>query len=161
MDEIETPIGTIFLMVSESGALTSLGFERPQGLEAVRSAEAREQIRAYFAGDLRALDTLRVEPEGTPFQKAVWKLLREIPPGETRSYGELAARLGSHPRAVGAANGANPVALVVPCHRVIGKSGALTGYAWGVDRKEWLLRHERAALGRATPRMDASQQLLL
>ena len=83
-----------------------------------------------------------VDPAGTPFQKAVWSLLREIPLGETRTYGQLAARLRSSPRAVGSANGANPIALVIPCHRVIAADGSLCGYAYGLERKQWLLHHE-------------------
>ena len=101
-------------------------------------------MRAYFAGDLRALDGVQVDPEGTPFQRRVWSALRDIPPGETRSYGELARLLGTHPRAVGSANGANPVCLAIPCHRVIAADGKLCGYAWGEERKRWLLTHERA-----------------
>jgi methylated-DNA-[protein]-cysteine S-methyltransferase len=102
-------------------------------------------LRAYFAGDLGAIDGLPVATGGTDFQRAVWAALREIPCGETRSYGELAQRIG-HPtavRAVGLANGANPVAVVVPCHRVIGADGSLTGYGAGIERKRWLLAHER------------------
>ncbi len=89
-------------------------------------------------------------PEGTPFQKQVWKALADVPFGETTTYGALAARLGKPPgasRAVGAANGANPLAIVVPCHRVIGADGSLTGYAGGLERKRWLLEHERGEPG--------------
>jgi methylated-DNA-[protein]-cysteine S-methyltransferase len=101
-------------------------------------------LRRYFDGDLAALDTVPVELNGTPFQKKVWEALRRIPCGGTISYGELARRIGETAaiRAVGAANGANPVAVIVPCHRVIGSDGSLTGYGGGLDRKQWLLAHE-------------------
>jgi len=105
-----------------------------------------EALRRYFDGDCAALDTVRVDPGGTPFQHAVWLTLRRIPPGRTWSYAALAAAVGRPDavRAVGAANGANPVPLVLPCHRVIGSDGRLVGYGGGLGRKEWLLRHERA-----------------
>lgn len=98
----------------------------------------------YFAGETGALDTVAVELNGTPFQKKIWLALRRIPAGSTISYAELARRIGesSATRAVGSANGANPVAIIVPCHRVIGSNGTLTGYGGGLDRKQWLLAHE-------------------
>lgn len=101
-------------------------------------------LRRYFAGQLDVLDTLAVELHGTPFQKQVWQALRKIPCGTTISYADLARRIGnpSAVRAVGTANGANPVAVIVPCHRVIGSDGSLTGYGGGLDRKRWLLAHE-------------------
>lgn len=101
-------------------------------------------LRRYFDGDLGILDTIAVEMNGTPFQKSVWTALRRIPFGTTLSYGELARRIGEPRaiRAVGTANGANPVAVIVPCHRVIGADGRLTGYGGGLDRKRWLLAHE-------------------
>ena len=101
-------------------------------------------LTRYFAGETTAIDEIAVELNGTPFQKTVWAALRRIPCGTTISYGELAKRIGepSAVRAVGTANGANPVALVVPCHRVIGSNGSLTGYGGGLDRKQWLLTHE-------------------
>ena len=103
-------------------------------------------IAAYFAGDLAALDSLPVAGIGSDFQRRVWAALRTIPAGTTQSYGQLAAAIGqpAASRAVGLANGANPIGIVVPCHRVIGTSGALTGYAGGVERKAWLLIHEGA-----------------
>jgi methylated-DNA-[protein]-cysteine S-methyltransferase len=104
-------------------------------------AEARRQLGEYFAGDLDAFD-LPLEPPGTPFQRRVWKELEQIPYGETASYGEVAASLGlpaTASRAVGSANGSNPLAIVVPCHRVIGADGTLTGYAGGLERKRYLL----------------------
>jgi len=103
-----------------------------------------QAIEAYYAGDLEALDHLEVATGGTEFQRAVWAALRTIKPGATLSYGELAARLGRPKavRAVGLANGANPVGVVVPCHRVIGSNRRLTGYGGGLERKRWLLAHE-------------------
>ena len=101
-------------------------------------------LRRYFAGDLDALDEIEVELHGTPFQRSVWMALRGVKVGTTLSYMELARRVGSPSavRAVGAANGANPVAVVLPCHRIIGANGSLTGYGGGLDRKRWLLDHE-------------------
>ena len=105
---------------------------------------ARRALEAYLAGDLGAIDALAVETAGTLFQRAVWAKLRLIPAGETLTYAALAARIGRPKavRAVGAANGANPIGVVVPCHRVIGADGALTGYGGGLERKRWLLAHE-------------------
>jgi methylated-DNA-[protein]-cysteine S-methyltransferase len=101
-------------------------------------------LASYFRGDLAALDGVAIELNGTPFQRRVWSALRSVRAGRTISYAEIARAIGapSAVRAVGAANGANPVALVVPCHRVIGTNGSLTGYGGGLDRKRWLLRHE-------------------
>jgi O-6-methylguanine DNA methyltransferase len=105
-------------------------------------------LDGYFAGDLTAVDAVPVATGGTEFQKSVWAALRSIPAGETRGYGALAAAIGKPgaARAVGLANGMNPIGIVVPCHRVIGASGALTGYAGGVERKRWLLAHEGRGL---------------
>jgi methylated-DNA-[protein]-cysteine S-methyltransferase len=110
-------------------------------------------VRAYLGGDLRALDDVAVNAGGTPFQARVWNELRRIPAGTTITYGELARRLGqpSANRAVGHANSLNPVAIVVPCHRVIGADATLTGYAGGLDRKRWLLQHEGVALPNERP----------
>ena len=109
-------------------------------------AGAATRLRAYFAGDLDTLDLQPVEFHGTPFQIRVWQALRGIPRGRTESYGALAARVGTPnaQRAVGAANGRNPIALFVPCHRVIASDGTLHGYGGGLDRKAWLLTHEGA-----------------
>ncbi|GGX90199.1 methylated-DNA--[protein]-cysteine S-methyltransferase [Streptomyces anandii] len=108
--------------------------------------EAKEQLEAYFAGDLRTF-TLELHLNGTPFQRSVWERLRAIPYGETRSYGQLADALGSPgaSRAVGLANGRNPIGIIVPCHRVIGAGGGLTGYGGGLARKQRLLDFERGA----------------
>lgn len=110
----------------------------------------KSAIMAYFAGDMRIFDTLPIDGGGSEFQRSVWAQLREIPAGETRSYGQIAQNIGKPgaSRAVGLANGGNPIALVVPCHRVIGSNGALTGYAPGVKLKEWLLRFEADATGK-------------
>jgi methylated-DNA-[protein]-cysteine S-methyltransferase len=107
------------------------------------------RLAAYFAGDLHAFDGVALDAGGTPFQQRVWAALREIPAGETISYLTLARRIGdpTAARAVGAANGSNPIAIVVPCHRVIASDGRLSGYAGGVHRKRWLLDHERAGTG--------------
>ena len=109
---------------------------------------AREQLDAYFAGELEAFD-LDLAPHGTPFQLRVWDELRRIPFGQTISYSQLARRLGDAKlvRAVGLANGRNPISIIVPCHRVIGASGNIVGYAGGLDRKRWLLAHERRVAG--------------
>ncbi|WP_108007456.1 methylated-DNA--[protein]-cysteine S-methyltransferase [Streptomyces sp. VMFN-G11Ma] len=109
-------------------------------------AEAEEQLTAYFAGELKEF-TLELRLNGTPFQRTVWDQLRRIPYGETRSYGELADALGkpSASRAVGLANGRNPIGIIVPCHRVVGANGSLTGYGGGLERKQRLLDFERGS----------------
>ena len=106
-------------------------------------------LDAYFAGEISAIDRMAVATDGTAFQKLVWAALRAIPAGTTESYGQLAQRLGSPKavRAVGGANGANPIGIVVPCHRVIGANGTLTGYGGGLERKQWLLAHETKHAG--------------
>lgn len=108
------------------------------------AARIARHLEGYLAGDLRAVEDLVVDTGGTAAQQAVWSALRQIPAGETRSYGELARRIGRPraARAVGAAAAANPVAIVVPCHRLVGSDGALTGYAGGLERKRWLIAHE-------------------
>jgi methylated-DNA-[protein]-cysteine S-methyltransferase len=107
---------------------------------------AADALSRYFAGELDALDSVPLELSGTPYQHRVWEAVRAIPPGDTRSYGDLAVALKSVPRAVGRANATNPAPLFVPCHRVVGGDGDLTGYAWGLDRKRWLLEHESREL---------------
>ena len=109
----------------------------------IRSPFSR-MVQAYLEGDLAALANIPVRADGTAFQRLVWGALRRIPAGETMTYGQLAARIGrpAAVRAVGAASGANPIAIVVPCHRLVGVGNRLTGYAGGIARKEWLLRHE-------------------
>jgi methylated-DNA-[protein]-cysteine S-methyltransferase len=120
-------------------------------------AEAPRALRAYFAGDPRALDALRVDPGGTEFQATVWRELRRIPAGKTRTYGELAAAIGrpAGARAAGGAVGSNPIPLVIPCHRILGGDGRLTGFGGGIARKRWLLRHEGARF------RDPAEQLSL
>ncbi len=120
----------------------------PEGLRRTDSDPSgiAEKIAAYFEGELDAIDRVSASPNGTPFQQTVWKALRTIPCGSTIAYRDLADRVGN-PRArqaVGQANGRNPVSIVVPCHRVIGADGSLTGYGGGIERKAWLLRHEGA-----------------
>lgn len=112
-----------------------------------RLDEVRRQLCEYFNGERKVFD-LDVRPEGTEFQRAVWSALRDIPYGDTASYGEIAARLGrpQASRAVGAANGQNPIPIVIPCHRVVGADGNLTGFGLGIDRKVWLLDHEQGRL---------------
>ncbi|MBE8718511.1 methylated-DNA--[protein]-cysteine S-methyltransferase [Cellvibrio polysaccharolyticus] len=113
--------------------------------EATQRSTATPALQAYFKGDLNAVDQLITATGGTEFQREVWQALREIPAGETLSYGELSQRIGRPKavRAVGMANGANPISIVVPCHRVIGANRSLTGYGGGLDRKRWLLQHEQ------------------
>jgi methylated-DNA-[protein]-cysteine S-methyltransferase len=147
---IPSPIGDIVLTGDRDGLTGVYMGSPPRGIDArwrIDAAEfqaAAEQLTAYFAGELREF-TVPLRPEGTPFQLAVWEQLRAIPYGQTRSYGELAQRLGSPgaSRAVGAANGSNPLSIVVPCHRVIGANGKLTGFGGGLPRKQWLLSMEQ------------------
>jgi methylated-DNA-[protein]-cysteine S-methyltransferase len=166
IDRVETPIGEV-VVVANTEALVALDFvdckARMDGYLATRfgAVQLKEiadpagfsaRVRAYFSGVLDALDDAPVQPGGTSFQREVWHALRSIRVGETTSYGKLAQRLGraSAARAVGGANALNPIALAIPCHRVIGADGSLTGYAGGVERKHWLLRHERALSGGST-----------
>jgi methylated-DNA-[protein]-cysteine S-methyltransferase len=145
-----SPVGRL-LLEADGDALTHVLFVNDdtvveQGKETPVLMEARRQLEAYFAGELEEFE-LPLAARGTDFQKRVWAELRKIPFGVTASYGEIAARLGLPPggsRAVGLANGSNPIAIVVPCHRVIGANGTLTGYAGGLDRKRFLLGLESA-----------------
>jgi methylated-DNA-[protein]-cysteine S-methyltransferase len=156
---LPTPLGPLILVATER-ALVAVEFAERALVAGVPSGrtplldEACAQLRAYFAGERREFD-LPLAPEGTAFQRAVWTALRAIPCGETRTYGDVARQVGrpAAVRAVGAANGRNPIAIVVPCHRVIGADGSLTGYGGGLDRKRWLLAHERGelALGLTVP----------
>lgn len=157
---IPSPIGAL-LAVSDGEALCGLYFpEGPkarlpdpawQPAELALFQRLGQQLAAYFAGELRAFD-LPLSPTGTPFQLSVWDALRGIPYGETRSYGELARALGKPDasRAVGLANGSNPIGIVIPCHRVIGKSGALTGFGGGLAAKQHLLALEGIGSGQMT-----------
>jgi methylated-DNA-[protein]-cysteine S-methyltransferase len=146
MAAVETPVGIVEIGV-EDGALVSLKFVESSHAPPDEPSGIAARVRAYFAGDLDAIDDIPVRFErGTPFQREVWEALRTIPLGETISYAELAQRVGRPGafRAVGAANGQNPVGVVVPCHRVIAADGTLGGYGGGLDRKQWLLTHEGA-----------------
>lgn len=150
---VASPVGPLTL-VEQDGAVVGLWMDAPADLPAERIGAPddatlpalREQLAAYFAGELRTFD-VPLAAGGTPFQQRVWAALREVPYGQTCSYGELALAIGrpTASRAVGAANGRNPIGIVVPCHRVIGSTGRLTGYAGGLDRKRRLLDHERGA----------------
>ena len=161
-EELTTPIGELVVICDEEGCLRAADWtnyhERMQRLLARHYGEdnftltpaqnpsgVASAIAAYFDGDIHAIDSLPTATAGTAFQKSVWQALRSIPAGQTISYGELAIRLGKPAavRAVGLANGANPIGVVVPCHRVIGANGSLTGYGGGLERKRWLLNHER------------------
>ena len=143
---ITTPIGPITDCVDDDAAVTSVLFGEPDVPMPTSDASdaAARQLSEYFAGDRTDFD-LDLAPSGTDFQRKVWTALSQIPYGTTESYGQLALRIGqpTASRAVGLANGRNPIAIVVPCHRVIGSSGTLTGYAGGLERKRWLLEHER------------------
>jgi methylated-DNA-[protein]-cysteine S-methyltransferase len=160
----ESPIGPLTLIAGPNG-LTDLNFPGRSRVPAEAAkrpmSEVVDQLEAYFAGELRAFD-LALDPHGTPFQKAVWGQLLEIPYGATISYGELAGRVDEsvyradiepfqRARAVGAANGRNPVSIIVACHRVIGADGSLTGYGGGLQRKQMLLDLERRSLAGAAP----------
>jgi methylated-DNA-[protein]-cysteine S-methyltransferase len=163
LDRLPTPIGTALLVTDVDGALRALDWEDHEprlrqllrlqyGAPVLEHARAPENIRAaltgYFAGDLACVNAIRWRVAGTAFQRKVWTALRTIPVGTTTSYGELAARLDMPKavRAVGHANGSNPISIVVPCHRVIGANGSLTGYGGGLPRKRWLLEHEGVVL---------------
>jgi methylated-DNA-[protein]-cysteine S-methyltransferase len=162
IDRIDTPIGTMLVVADREGNLRATdwkGYEARMrhllglhyGKKGFRLEPTRirngltEALCSYFAGALEAIDSLPVKTMGTPFQRKVWLALREVPYGTTVSYAQLARRIGrlSAVRAVGNANGRNPVGVVVPCHRVIGSDGSLTGYGGGIERKRWLLEHER------------------
>ena len=149
---IDSPYGPLTLVATDgvlSGLYMSGQRHRPPEetfgeLDESPFAEAEEQLAAYFGGELKEF-TLELRMDGTPFQRSVWDGLRRIPYGETRSYGQLADALGNPAasRAVGLANGRNPIGIIVPCHRVVGANGSLTGYGGGLDRKRRLLEFER------------------
>ena len=152
-----SPVGEL-LLTSNGDALTAVYFEDPKyGPTSTDGwirddsvlAEARQQLEEYFRGERTEFD-LALAPKGTDFQRPVWRALTEIPYAATTSYGAIAARIGkpSASRAVGAANGRNPISIIVPCHRVIGSGGDLTGYGGGLDRKRWLLDHEAVVLSK-------------
>ena len=151
-DHIESPIGPL-LLVAEEGGLTYIGLPKRGSAQAAppdaqhmptKLRSARHQFEEYFAGTRQTFE-LTLHPHGTPFQLEVWGALLAIPYGETTSYATIAQRIGrpNAVRAVGAANGANPLSIIVPCHRVIGSDGDLTGFGGGLPAKRWLLAHER------------------
>ncbi len=147
-----SPVGPLRLFSTER-ALTAILMENHKGAPTLVATprenlpvltEARRQLQAYFTGERHAFD-VPLEPPGTPFQQAVWRALREIPPGVTWSYAALARHVGREgaARAVGSANARNPISIIVPCHRVVGTDGKLTGYGGGLPTKQWLLAHEQ------------------
>lgn len=162
LERVATPLGQMLVVTDGDGVLRALDWHDHEDRlrlllrrqyhaeivalrETTRVSSATQAMHRYFEGDLKAIDTLPVATGGTVFQRLVWAALRDIPCGETISYGQLATRI-QRPRAVravGLANGANPVSVVVPCHRVIGSNRSLTGYGGGLPRKQWLLDHER------------------
>ncbi|HET8934102.1 MAG TPA: methylated-DNA--[protein]-cysteine S-methyltransferase [Polyangiales bacterium] len=172
-DDLATPLGPLYVVTDPEGVVRALewrdyearmlkllgqhyraGFSLERG---TARASVRTAVAHYFEGNLSALDALPVATGGSMFQREVWSALRRIPVGSTWSYGRLAEHIGKPRavRAVGLANGANPISVIVPCHRVIGASGALTGYAGGLERKRWLLEHEGVQL--AAARAQAQQ----
>lgn len=161
LDSVDTPIGEMFLVIDHDGNIRAVDWrdheERMRRLLSLHYGEngfrletlrkpngASHAMKRYFAGELHAIDTLPVRTGGTPFQQKIWRALRDIECGTTISYAKLAERIGQPTavRAAGLANGSNPVGIVVPCHRVIGSNGSLTGYGGGIERKRWLLEHE-------------------
>jgi len=160
LSRIPTPIGVGLAITDAAGRLRAFDWEdhvprmrrllrlhygpAAEPVEGAAPTAVAQVFEAYFAGALTALDTLTTATAGTPFQRQAWAALRRIPAGRTVSYGELATEIGRPKavRAVGLANGANPIGVVVPCHRVIGADGGLTGYGGGIERKRWLLAHE-------------------
>ncbi|HEX4020395.1 MAG TPA: methylated-DNA--[protein]-cysteine S-methyltransferase [Acidobacteriaceae bacterium] len=164
LDHLDTPIGEMRIVADDEGNLRAIDWadhetrmrrflqlhygEQQFTLKPARNPHGlTHEIGKYFAGEFTTLDALPVKTEGTPFQRQVWSALRSIPCGATVSYAKLAAQIGrpAAVRAVGMANGSNPVGVVVPCHRVIGANGSLTGYGGGIWRKSWLLKHESSA----------------
>jgi methylated-DNA-[protein]-cysteine S-methyltransferase len=163
LDRLQTPIGTALLVTDADGVLLALDWEEYEprmkhllrlqhgavGLKDARAPAAiKAALKGYFKGDLDCLSTIEWRAAGTPFQHKVWTALPKIPAGTTMSYGALAEKLGAPKamRAVGHANGSNPISVVVPCHRLIGASGSLVKYGGGLERKRWLLEHEGVVL---------------
>jgi methylated-DNA-[protein]-cysteine S-methyltransferase len=172
-DQFETPIGELMIVADPDGNLRAVEWTDHSNrilrslqlhygkngfvLERVHNPSGLTDVmKSYFAGELASIDELPVKTAGTPFQREVWHALRQIPCGATVSYGKLAERIGRPQavRAVGLANGANPIGVVVPCHRVIGSDGSLTGYGGGIERKRWLLRHEQSQLTLKEPGIE-------
>jgi methylated-DNA-[protein]-cysteine S-methyltransferase len=168
VDRLPTPIGDALVITDETARLRALDWadcehrmrillRHHYGSVTVMEGRLPERLRqaliGYFEGEYSSLESVEWRTAGTLFQRLVWTTLTTIPPGQTLSYAALAARIGRPKavRAVGLANGANPISIVVPCHRVIGADGSLTGYGGGIERKRWLLDHERATLWRNPP----------
>jgi len=162
LDRLATPIGESLIVTDEAGALRALDWaDRASSMARLlrlhygslvpepgaAPGDIKRLLRRYFEGELGCLAAIEWRTAGTPFQRSVWMALTTIAPGDTLSYGGLAATLGCPKavRAVGMANGSNPISVVIPCHRVIGADGSLTGYGGGIERKRWLLKHEGAA----------------
>lgn len=147
---LDTPIGPLGVLVRDA-RVTEVHFDPDGRFAGARDAEVAKRLAAYFDGDLAALDAIETAGEGSAFRRRVWKAMRAIAPGSTMSYGELAERAGvpGAARAVGTACAQNPVGIIVPCHRVVRSDGSMGGYAGGLDRKRWLLQHERARVARA------------
>jgi len=177
LDQIPSPIGSMLVVTDAVGQLRALDWEDYEArllrllrlqypgraVELTRGATPAAisgTLAAYFAGELSGLSTLTLETGGTAFQREVWSALREIPAGQTLSYGALATRLGrtGAARAVGLANGSNPIGIVVPCHRVIGANASLTGYGGGMHRKQWLLEHEGVLQERGAQRLVSTRR---
>ena len=176
-ETVATPLGAFTLVADREGDLCAADFAdcesrmrglldrefAPAGYELLPDpvcAETKAALARYFAGELTAIDRIAVERRGSVFQQSVWCALRTIPPGRTATYSQLAHALGrpQAARAVGHANGANPLCIVVPCHRLVGANGALTGYSGGIERKRWLLEHEaRHAAGSSDRRHAATK----
>ena len=166
MNSFQSPIGQVIL-VARGDELVFVDFEGNEKrmrrllearfgayqLEKASLPDFKAKLEAYFVGDLKAVNDLNVSTGGTEFQARVWRALREIPTGQTMTYGALAAKLNKPgaSRAVGMINGLNPISIVLPCHRVIGANGTLTGYAGGLERKKWLLEHEGVKLKGSSP----------
>ena len=163
IDRLPTPVGELQIVADDQGNLRTIDWTEHEarmrllldryygkGRYALRPSRnpggLTAAMRDYFSGNVAAIDTLPVKTTGTPFQRSVWQALRTIPHGTTITYAQLAVRIGSPKaiRAAGLANGRNPISIVVPCHRVIGSNGTLTGYGGGLPRKKWLLEHEGA-----------------
>ena len=161
MDRLRTPIGEMLIVADDAGNLRATDWSDHEGrmrhllrlhygdegyvLKPIRNPSGlKDAIRRYFAGEIEIIDGLPVQTGGTAFQREVWRALREVPCGTTVSYSQLAKRIGrpAAVRAVGLANGSNPVGVIVPCHRVVGADGSLTRYGGGIERKRWLLEHE-------------------
>ena len=171
LDRLKTPIGIALLVTDDDGVLRALDWDDYEGrmLDLLRlhygavtlrdgraPAAMRKALGDYFNGDLDRLTDVEWRVAGTPFQRKVWTALRKILPGRTMTYGAMATRLGSPKamRAVGHANGANPISVVIPCHRLIGADGSLVNYGGGLERKRWLLAHE-GAIDRPAPNASA------